>query len=180
MVMSRRSVNLVTLFSWASLTKRLTITSWVSGRRRMIVENIPWSISTKGWDWAKIKLTTPGSAISLATYCTMEPGVNIVWWSFITVVKKFKFQTLFTFCFQRQYGYKGLNSQSDLGMCCILGEQGSHRPEKYLNIQDCLKKSLKIIFALKSTGKKFKGLEKSLDFTIYRRIQHCLSRFKSV
>ena len=29
--------------------------------------------------------------------------------------------------------------------------QGSHRIEKYLNLQDCLEKSLKIIFALKST-----------------------------
>ena len=29
--------------------------------------------------------------------------------------------------------------------------QGSHRLEKYLNIQDCLKKSLKIKFAMKST-----------------------------
>ena len=29
--------------------------------------------------------------------------------------------------------------------------QGSHRLDKYLNIQDCLEKSLKIKFALKST-----------------------------
>ena len=47
--------------------------------------------------------------------------------------------------------------------------QGSHRLEKYLNMLDCLERSLKIKFALKSTGKT-KGLEKSLDFTIYRRI----------
>ena len=32
-----------------------------------------------------------------------------------------------------------------------LGQQGSHRFEKYLNIKDCLEKSLKIKFALKST-----------------------------
>ena len=31
--------------------------------------------------------------------------------------------------------------------------QGSNRLEKYLNIQDCLEKSLKIKFALKSTWK---------------------------
>ena len=37
--------------------------------------------------------------------------------------------------------------------------QGSHRLEKYLNIQDCLEKSLKIKFALKSTGKTLEGLE---------------------
>ena len=58
--------------------------------------------------------------------------------------------------------------------------QGSHRLEKYLNIQDCLEKSLKFKFALKSTLKTLKGLEKSLDFTIYRRIQHCLWRPKPV
>ena len=46
--------------------------------------------------------------------------------------------------------------------------QGWHSLEKYLNIQDYLEKSLKIKFALKSTGKTLKGLEKSLNFTIYR------------
>ena len=45
--------------------------------------------------------------------------------------------------------------------------------EKHLNIQGCLEKSLKIKFALKSTWKTLKGLEKSLNFTIYRRIQQC-------
>ena len=41
---------------------------------------------------------------------------------------------------------------------CILrvNEQGWHRLEKYLNIQDCLEKSLKIQFAMKSTGKTLK------------------------
>ena len=29
--------------------------------------------------------------------------------------------------------------------------QGSHRLEKYLNIQDCLEKSLKVKFVLKSS-----------------------------
>ena len=33
----------------------------------------------------------------------------------------------------------------------VMHRQGSQRPEKYLNIQDCLDKSLKIKFALKST-----------------------------
>ena len=56
--------------------------------------------------------------------------------------------------------------------------QGSYRLEKYLNVQGCLEKSLKIRFALKSTGKTLIGLEKSLNFTIYRRIQHCLWRSK--
>ena len=58
--------------------------------------------------------------------------------------------------------------------------QGSHRLEKYLNIQDCLEKPLKIKFALRSTGKTLKGLEKSLNFTIYWSIPHSLLRPKSV
>ena len=68
-----------------------------------------------------------------------------------------------------------------LCMRCIMNDglngyfyQGSHRLEKYLNIQDCLEKSLK------STGKTLKGLEKYLNFTIYRRIQHCPWRPKLV
>ena len=30
--------------------------------------------------------------------------------------------------------------------------QGSHTLEKYLNIQDCLEKTMEIIFALETTG----------------------------
>ena len=37
--------------------------------------------------------------------------------------------------------------------------QGSHRLEKYLNIQDCLEKSLKIKFALKVLEKYPKALK---------------------
>ena len=40
--------------------------------------------------------------------------------------------------------------QSNLGLYC-LQYQGSHRLEKYLNIQDCLEKSLKIKFVSEST-----------------------------
>ena len=48
--------------------------------RRVIVENISWSISTKVWDQAGIKLATPGSAVRLAsvarhiTDCATRPG----------------------------------------------------------------------------------------------------------
>ena len=45
--------------------------------------------------------------------------------------------------------------------------QGSHRLEKYLNLEGFLENSLKIKYALKSTGK-------SLTFTIYRRMQQFL------
>ena len=38
--------------------------------------------------------------------------------------------------------------------------QGSHRLEKYLNLEGFLEKSLKINYALKSTGKSLKSLEK--------------------
>ena len=44
--------------------------------------------------------------------------------------------------------------------------QGSHRLEKYLNLEGFLEKSLKINFALKSTGKSGKDLEKSLNSSI--------------
>ena len=37
--------------------------------------------------------------------------------------------------------------------------QGFHRLEKFLNIQDCLEKSLKIKFTLKSAWKTLKVLE---------------------
>ena len=41
--------------------------------------------------------------------------------------------------------------------------QGLHRLEKYLNLEGFLEKSLKIKYALKSTGKSLKCLEKSLN-----------------
>ena len=41
----------------------------------------------------------------------------------------------------------GGGSETSVPVC----SQGLHRPLKYLNIQDCLEKSLKIKFALKST-----------------------------
>ena len=45
--------------------------------------------------------------------------------------------------------------------------QGSHRLEKYLNLEGFLKKSLKIKYALKSTGKLHKGLEKAFNSSIF-------------
>ena len=45
--------------------------------------------------------------------------------------------------------------------------QGSHRLEKYLNSTGFLEKSLKIKYALKNTGKSFKGPEKSLNSSIF-------------
>ena len=51
--------------------------------------------------------------------------------------------------------------------------QGSHRLEKYLNLEGFLEKSLKIKSALKSTGKSLKSLEKSLNSTIFCRTLYC-------
>ena len=65
-------------------------------------------------------------------------------------------------------------------LCFRFSLQGSNRLEKYLNIQDCLEKSLKIKIALKSSCKTLQDLEKSLKFTNYRRIQQCFWRPKSV
>ena len=45
--------------------------------------------------------------------------------------------------------------------------QGSHRLEKYLNLEGFLEKSLKIKSALKNTGKSLKSLEKSLNSTLF-------------
>ena len=45
--------------------------------------------------------------------------------------------------------------------------QGLHRLEKYLNLEGFLEKSLKIKYALKSTGKSSKSLEKSLNSSIF-------------
>ena len=49
----------------------------------------------------------------------------------------------------------------------VCGTRGSHRLEKYLNLEDFLEKYLKIKSALKSTGKSLKGLEKSFNSTIF-------------
>ena len=57
--------------------------------------------------------------------------------------------------------------------------KGLHRLEKYLNIQDCLEKSLKII-CFESYLKTLKGLEKSLSFIIHRRIFGDLNQYKIV
>ena len=46
---------------------------------------------------------------------------------------------------------------------------GSHRLEKYMNLEGFLEKSLKIKSALKSTGKSLKSLEKSLNSSIVCR-----------
>ena len=54
-------------------------------------------------------------------------------------------------------------------MYIILLKQGSHWFEKYLNLEGFLEKSLKIKYALKSTGKSLKYLEKSLNSTIFCR-----------
>ena len=47
--------------------------------------------------------------------------------------------------------------------------QDSHRLEKYLNLEGYLEKSLNIKYALKTTGKSLKCLEKSLNSSIFCR-----------
>ena len=47
--------------------------------------------------------------------------------------------------------------------------QGLHMLEKYLNLEGFLEKFLKIKYALKSTGKSLKSIEKSLNSTIFCR-----------
>ena len=86
-------------FSWAGLNKRLTSNSctyfrlkltttlleWISEGRRMTIEIISWSISTKVWDRTGIELATPGSAVRQAsvarhvTDCATQPGMTLIW-----------------------------------------------------------------------------------------------------
>ena len=51
--------------------------------------------------------------------------------------------------------------------------QGSHRLEKYLILEGFLEKSLKIKYALKSTGKSHNGLEESFNSSTYCSSYHC-------
>ena len=59
-------------------------------------------------------------------------------------------------------------------------KQGSHRLEKYLNLEGFLEKSMKIKYALKSTGKSLKSLEKSLNSTIFSTVDRDLNNYKIV
>ena len=98
MVMAGWSVQLTRLFSLASLNKRFLpvlcthtfACNWYqpflnesAKGRRMTVEIISWSISTKVWDQAQIELVTPGSAVRYAslvrqiTHCTMGRGMTL-------------------------------------------------------------------------------------------------------
>ena len=58
---------------------------WLSEGRRMTIEIISWSISTKVWDRAGIKLATLGSAVRLASVarqvidCATWPGTTSIW-----------------------------------------------------------------------------------------------------
>ena len=59
--------------------------------------------------------------------------------------------------------------------------QGSHRLEKYLNLEGFLEKSLKNKSALKSTGKSLKSPEKSLNSTIFcSTVDRDLNQYKIV
>ena len=60
--------------------------------------------------------------------------------------------------------YLGLDARKP-----VLGFAGSHRLEKYVNLEASLEKSLKIKSALKSTENSVKSLEKSLNSTIFCR-----------
>ena len=106
MVIAGRSVHLTTLFSWASLNKQLTSNrahtfacNWQqpfmndsAKGRRMTVEIISWSISTKVWDRAGIELATPRSSVSFAsvtrhvTDCATRPGTTTMVHRYITVL----------------------------------------------------------------------------------------------
>ena len=86
-------------FSWASLNLQFTsirahsfACNWLqpflndsAEGRRMIIEIISWSISTKVWDREGFELSTPWSAVRLAsvarhvTDCATRPGKELEW-----------------------------------------------------------------------------------------------------
>ena len=116
MVMSGRSVHLTTLFpgqAWTSsfvtstsctyfcLLWSTTLLEWISGRE----ENDHRSIYLKVWDWAEIKLATPGSAVrhpSVArhvTDCAKRPRgkefIYVFWPSQLILMAYSKYKALF-------------------------------------------------------------------------------------
>ena len=79
-------------FSWASLNKQFTSISCTYFRlkltttlnesaeeRRMTVEIISWSISTKVCDPAGIELTTPGSAVRCTSVVMLPCNTDGMW-----------------------------------------------------------------------------------------------------
>ena len=80
-------------------------------------------------------------------------------------------QYLGPFSLENKYGmhYLRAHPSQHLVIRFLESIQGSHRLEKYLNLEDFLEKSLKIKSALKSTGKSLKSLEKSLNYFIFCR-----------
>ena len=56
---------------------------------------------------------------------------------------------------------------------CSSIKQGLHRLEKYMNLEGFLEKSMKIKYALKSTGKSLECREKSLNPSFFCRTYHC-------
>ena len=96
MVIAGRLVHLTTLFPGQAWTSSLPVLrahtfacNWQqpflndsAEGRRMTIEIISWSISTKVWDRAGIELATPGSAVRLAsvarhvTDCATRPGMG--------------------------------------------------------------------------------------------------------
>ena len=94
MVIARRSVHLIILFpgqAWTSSKPVISALTFACNwhqpflnesaeGRRMTIEIISWSISTKVWDQAGIELATPGSAVRHAsvdrhvTDCATRPG----------------------------------------------------------------------------------------------------------
>ena len=67
MVMSGKSVDLTTLFSWACLTKQLTSTSCTYIR---LLENVG---QTKSMGPGRDRTRAPGSAVRHVTDCAMRP-----------------------------------------------------------------------------------------------------------
>ena len=104
------------------------------------------------------------------TFCEIPALVTNVWF------ENKLFDTLMVFLkyfFEKSRFWKLISRQQKTcrqgvkNYFCPFITQGSHRLEKYLNLDGFLEKALKIKSALKNTGKSLKSLEKSLNSTIF-------------
>ena len=69
----------------------------------------------------------------------------------------------------------------DIPVAAPMYKQGLYRLKKYLNLEGFLEKSLKIKSALKSTGKSLKGIERSLNSSVFcRTVDRDLYQYKIV
>ena len=87
-----------------------------------------------------------------SNFCLSQPMIDYVFQSPTEVPSSDPLENLNMLDFYGQRPWRQGHQSKLIGVLIYKKwAQGSHRLEKYLNIQHCLEKSLKINFALKST-----------------------------